>query len=106
MIKKSLQNIPNNWIAFKLKKIFRLSSGKVRPKDFSKNKSTIYKYPIFGGNGILGYSKSFLIDFETIVIGRVGEYCGSIHLSKYKSWISDNAMYVKEFLRQDIDISY
>lgn len=47
--------------------------------------------PIYGGNGILGYT----IDFnyhDNLIIGRVGAYCGSIHIHQGKCWVSDNAI--------------
>ena len=47
----------------------------------------------FIGNGIMGYQKS-LIDSRFIYCGRVGEYCGAVHITESKSWISDNSMYV------------
>ncbi len=52
----------------------------------------------------MGYSKDFLVDFVTIVLGRVGEYCGSVHVTQGKSWISDNALYAKEFIDENLDI--
>ena len=49
------------------------------------------KVPIYGGNGILGYYSNS--NFEnTVVIGRVGAHCGSVHLEKGKCWVSDNAI--------------
>ncbi len=73
---------------------FKFSSGKFNP---SKNLNDKYPYPTFGGNGITGYSQDYLIDYDTIVIGRVGAYCGSVHRTTGKSWITDNAIYIKEF---------
>ena len=36
------------------------------------------------------------------MIGRVGEYCGSIHLTEKKSWITDNGLYPVEYFK-DVD---
>jgi type I restriction enzyme S subunit len=33
-----------------------------------------------------------------IVIGRVGVYCGAVHVTKPHSWITDNALYVSKNL--------
>jgi len=89
----------------KIGDLVKLSSGKSRPKELQDFKTNSHKYPVYGGNGILGYSKEYLIDFPTIILGRVGEYCGAVHASVAESWISDNALYVKEFKR-DIDQIY
>jgi len=47
--------------------------------------------PIYGGNGVLGYADKSNYE-NTLIIGRVGAYCGSIHIEKNKCWISDNAI--------------
>lgn len=51
-------------------------------------------YPVFGANGIIGYSDSFNAKEETIIIGRVGAYCGSVNYSSTKCWVTDNAIIV------------
>ena len=47
--------------------------------------------PIYGGNGILGYTNKSNFS-HTIVVGRVGAYCGSIHVEENLCWVSDNAI--------------
>ena len=49
------------------------------------------KIPVYGGNGITGYHSKANVFEETIVIGRVGYYCGSIHLTPCQAWVTDNA---------------
>src|SRR5580704_11318614 len=49
-------------------------------------------YPVYGSNGIIGYANEANASANSIVIGRVGSYCGSLYLSKSKSWITDNAI--------------
>lgn len=49
------------------------------------------KYPLYGGNGKYGTSNNYNTD-NSIIIGRVGAYCGSIYLSESKCWVSDNAI--------------
>ena len=77
--------------------IFDFSSGKFNP---TKNLSPNFQYSTYGGNGITGFSNDFLIDFDTIVIGRVGAYCGSIHKTSGKIWVTDNAIYIKNTKKQ------
>ena len=74
--------------------LFKFSSGKFNP---TSNLKDSFDFPTYGGNGITGYSKNYLIDFPTIVIGRVGAYCGCVHKTPQKSWITDNAIYIKDF---------
>lgn len=47
--------------------------------------------PIYGGNGIIGYTDKSNFS-HTIVVGRVGAYCGSIHVEDNSCWVSDNAI--------------
>jgi len=76
------------------KECFKFSSGK-----FLSQENRVHQgYPAYGGNGIAWFSKNYLLDYPTIIIGRVGAYCGNVNLSQEKVWISDNAIYIKEFL--------
>lgn len=56
--------------------------------------------PVYGGNGIGGYHNEALIDFSTIVIGRVGAQCGNIHMTNGPSWVTDNAIYAKSISKE------
>lgn len=40
---------------------------------------------------------------RVLVIGRVGEYCGAVHITPEKSWITDNALLITETL---INVSF
>ncbi len=83
----------------KLGEIFNLSSGNgLTSSNMSKG-----DYPVYGGNGITGWHSEYFIEKPTIVIGRVGAYCGSIHITKPFSWITDNGLYVTEYLRDDVN---
>jgi len=98
--------IPKKWEVKKLSNVFSLSSGKSRPKELSEVKTIKMPYPIYGGNGIFGYTDKFITDKETIIIGRVGEYCGSVNKAPKFSWISDNAIYVTELLTNNIVLNF
>ncbi|MGV0936180.1 restriction endonuclease subunit S [Empedobacter falsenii] len=67
-----------------LKSVIEIKNGKIANKSGSK-------YPVFGGNGIIGYSDEFNYE-NIIVIGRVGANCGSVHKYEGKCWVSDNAL--------------
>ena len=47
--------------------------------------------PVFGGNGINGHHDKANVFQPAIVIGRVGYYCGSVHLTPKNAWVTDNA---------------
>jgi len=47
---------------------------------------------VFGSNGLIGQAGESNSEPNTIVIGRVGSYCGSVHFSKIACWVTDNAI--------------
>ena len=65
----------------------KFSNGKTSP-----NRTDTGFYPVYGANGIIGYSSEYNSDENTIIIGRVGSYCGSVHFSDKKCWVTDNAI--------------
>jgi type I restriction enzyme S subunit len=86
----------DKWDKVKLESIFKLKSGNSLPA----HKIVTGDFPVYGGNGIVGHHNEFMVEEPTIVIGRVGEYCGSIHLSKSKAWITDNGLYPVEYFKE------
>ncbi len=74
----------------KLYKVIRMNSGLFLPK----NKQIEGEYPVLGGNGVTGNHNAYCFSGKRIVIGRVGEYCGNIHIVDGKYWITDNAFKV------------
>ena len=80
-------DIPESWKWVRLGQLIHIESGKgltaaqMRP-------GTI---PVYGGNGITGYHDESILHEETVVIGRVGFYCGSVHVTEKECWVTDNA---------------
>ena len=79
--------IPDNWRWIRLGNLISISSGINLTSAQMKNG----QIPVFGGNGITGYHNEGNINKETVVIGRVGYYCGSIHVTPQVAWVTDNA---------------
>ncbi|WP_210129175.1 MULTISPECIES: restriction endonuclease subunit S [unclassified Staphylococcus] len=74
---------------FKLKDLAILKNGKiVKPTDQDE-------IPVFGSNGIIGYTGKPLFNSKMIIIGRVGANCGSVHYYEGKVWLSDNTIGVE-----------
>ena len=80
-------DLPVSWEWVRLGYLLKIESGKPLTSKEMKP-GTI---PVYGGNGITGYHNDYLVDEETVVIGRVGYYCGSIHVTEPKAWVTDNA---------------
>ena len=50
------------------------------------------KYPVYGGNGIIGYYNEYMHSGDFIIIGRVGFYCGNVHYVEGYVWATNNAI--------------
>ncbi len=99
--------IPQSWTLVPCEQIFKLTSGKKRPKNLSNVRNEQKLFPVLGGNGVMGFSdKWYLDDIQSLIIGRVGEYCGAVHIASGKVWVTDNALYVKEWFNSNADIAF
>ncbi|MBK6744670.1 MAG: restriction endonuclease subunit S [Hydrogenophilales bacterium] len=84
-----------------LGKLIKVKSGDFLP---AKDMVTTGKYKVYGGNGINGVHDKYMFECRTVVIGRVGAYCGAVHYTEPQSWITDNALYVSEKLEYLNDV--
>jgi type I restriction enzyme S subunit len=99
--------VPLGWILGKVKKVIKLKNGKGNTtSNLESEPDSEYNIPVFGGNGITGYYHTPLLTEPTLIIGRVGEYCGNVFLTPEKSWVTDNAMLVEKFLIEDYSLEF
>ena len=52
-----------------------------------------------------GFHSEYMFDDPQLVIGRVGVYCGAVHVTQPKSWVTDNALYIREYKRP-VNLTY
>ena len=90
-IKWRTEHMGAEWDKKTLGELFKVSSGKALT---AKNMTPNGTVPVYGGNGITGYHDKSNVEAETVVIGRVGFYCGSIHYIREPAWVTDNALIV------------
>lgn len=85
--------IPQEWEVRRLGEICTLfKSGEgITSKDISANG----KYPVYGGNGLRGYSAKYTHDGTYVLIGRQGALCGNINYVEGKCYISEHAIAVQ-----------
>lgn len=69
----------------------RLSSGKNIPAKFIYSQG---KYPVYGGNGLRGYTDTYNFDGECAIIGRQGAFCGNIRYFKGTAYMTEHAVVV------------
>jgi type I restriction enzyme S subunit len=86
--------VPGHWRKIKLRYEIEIQSG-----EFVSNTELEAggDFPVFGGNGIMGYISKFNIESERLIIGRVGAKCGNVHHVENSAWISDNALIVATY---------
>ncbi|HEE6636247.1 TPA: restriction endonuclease subunit S [Acinetobacter baumannii] len=89
----------SEWQACTLSDVLKFGNGKSRPKEFGE-------IPVYGGNGILDYTNCSNYSEETIVIGRVGAYCGATYYENNEIWVSDNALSAKALNGNDAKFLY
>lgn len=82
-------DMPKSWERKRLKDILHLKSG---DGITSTEISPEGKYPVYGGNGLRGYTDSFTHEGYFPLIGRQGALCGNINYADGKFWASEHAV--------------
>lgn len=82
-----VDGLPKGWKKGNLGEMISFKNGKSSPE-----RNDNFEYPVFGSNGIIGYSVNFNAMENISIVGRVGSFCGSTYLSTKKCWVTDNAI--------------
>ena len=81
---------------------FTLTNGKFVTEEKRRDEGI----PAYGGNGISWYTDEILVAHDTIVVGRVGFQSGNVHFAKGPLWVTDNAMYISDFNKDQYDLRF
>jgi len=84
-----LGEIPEHWEVKKLKYVADLKSGSSITSEQIKESDD---YPVYGGNGLRGYSSNYTHDGNHVLIGRQGALCGNINYAYNKFFASEHAV--------------
>lgn len=84
-----LPTVPSHWGVLALKRVARLQSGE---SITSERISEAGDYPVYGGNGLRGYTSSFTHEGRFVLVGRQGALCGNVNYSSGKFWASEHAV--------------
>jgi type I restriction enzyme S subunit len=87
-----LGDVPEDWEIKKLRYLALLKSGENITSEQLEEEAT---FPVYGGNGLRGYSTRFTHDGDYVLIGRQGALCGNINYAKGKFWASEHAVVVQ-----------
>ena len=80
--------VPETWVWVRIGTILSVSSGDSLTGAQMNSAGSI---PVYGGNGIAGTHDKWNVCHRTLVIGRVGYYCGATHITEPFAWVTDNA---------------
>lgn len=64
------------------------------------------EYPVYGGNGLRGYTSTYNHDGEFALIGRQGALCGNTNYSVGKAYFTEHAVVVKADENNDTRFIY
>ena len=67
----------------------RLSSGKGIPAKMIESSG---RFPVYGGNGLRGYTEQSNFDGECAIIGRQGAFCGNVRFFSGKAYMTEHAI--------------
>ena len=84
-----LGDVPEQWTVRRLKTLCSMKSGDGITTEAIEATG---RYPVYGGNGLRGYTTEFTHDGRYALIGRQGALCGNIHTAQGKFWASEHAV--------------
>ena len=86
-----LGKVPAHWKTQRLKTLCTMESGEgITAMSIEPSGG----YPVYGGNGIRGYTTTFTHDGNFVLIGRQGALCGNVHFASGRFWASEHAVVV------------
>jgi len=86
-----LGHTPEHWEVRRLKHVASLKSGEgITTEEIDESG----EYPVYGGNGLRGYTTNYTHDGQFVLIGRQGALCGNINYAQGKFWASEHAVVV------------
>ena len=86
-----LGELPVGWITCALKRLVRMQSGEsITAESIAESGA----YPVYGGNGLRGFTSEFTHNGTYVLIGRQGALCGNINYAFGEFWASEHAVVV------------
>ncbi len=90
-----------DWRRLKLKYVAALESGDMITSD-SINEAG--DYPVYGGNGLRGYTTAYNYSGSFVLLGRQGALCGNVNYATGRFWASEHAVVVRP--NEGVEVSW
>lgn len=84
-----LGDVPAHWEIRRLKTLCSMKSG---DGISVMSIESAGEYPVYGGNGLRGYTSDYNHDGAFVLIGRQGALCGNVHIAQGKFWATEHAV--------------
>jgi type I restriction enzyme, S subunit len=84
-----LGEVPEHWEVRRVKHVCSLRSGEAITAESIEPNG---QYPVYGGNGLRGFTSAFTHEGEFPLVGRQGALCGNVHLATGRFWASEHAI--------------
>ncbi len=97
-----LGKIPSGWKIVYLHNVSNIVYGKNLPTSELIEDG----FPVFGGNGLIGYYTTFLYDEPQVIIACRGAASGKIHRTIPKSFVTNNSLVCEILKNNDINRYY
>lgn len=96
-----LGQIPQHWEIQKLKWIASLQSGSLITGQTIEEEGP---YPVYGGNGLRGFTTFYTHEGYYVLVGRQGALCGNINYAQGRFWASEHAVVVSPY--KEINVTW
>lgn len=84
-------DVPEHWKVLPLRRLAQLKSGEAITTEEMLDGGD---YPVFGGNGLRGFTTAFTHRGDYVLIGRQGALCGNVNFASGHFWASEHAVVV------------
>ncbi|HQU91074.1 MAG TPA: restriction endonuclease subunit S [Pyrinomonadaceae bacterium] len=94
--------IPKGWLVRKLGDTLSIAYGKNLPTTHLIDSG----YPVFGGNGIIGYHSTYLYENPQVLVACRGAASGKINQSRPRSFVTNNSLILQTNQETELGFNY
>ena len=88
-LERDVIELPPDWVWKRLKYVSQLGAGDAIT---AEEIAGVGQYPVYGGNGLRGYTSNFNRSGDVVLIGRQGALCGNVNYASGEFWASEHAI--------------